>query len=34
VLQLSSVLAKLFPATHTNVVDTAAEAHATVDLPG
>lgn len=32
VLQLSSVLGKLFPATRTNVVDAAAKAHVTADL--
>lgn len=32
VLQLSPVLAKLFPATRTNVVDAAAKAHVTADL--
>lgn len=34
VLQLSPVLAKLFPATRTNVVDAAAKAHVTADLRG
>ena len=32
VLQLSSVLATLFPATRTNVVDAAAKVHVTADL--
>ena len=34
VLQLSPVLAALFPATRTNVVDAAAKAHVTADLVG
>jgi len=34
VLQLSPVLAKLFPATRTNAVDAAAKAHVTADLRG
>jgi putative transposase len=34
VLQLSPLLAKLFPATRTNVVDAAAKAHVTADLRG
>ena len=34
VLRLSPLLAKLFPATRTNVVDAAAKAHVTADLLG
>jgi IS4 transposase len=34
VLQLAPVLAALFPATRTNVVDAAAKAHVTADLVG
>ena len=34
VLKLSPLLAKLFPATRTNVVDAAAKAHVTADLRG